>query len=149
MSLGMQIAFSAWAGVAFAGLALLFGMGRERKMPTGWQVALSLPAAAFVATSVFDQIHQGGLPRTGRLLRGGVLLFLFAIALAGSVRVLRIFWRDEEELVEQFGSSEGYIPRRRIIPLRYKALLAVLFGAAAMAAISYFYFAHLLDLESV
>ena len=140
MSQGMQIALSAWAGVAVIGLTVLLRLLRERKEP-GWQdFAFGIPAAAFIATSIYDRVHEGGLPRTGRLVRDGAILAFGIAGLVGSVRTLKAFWHDEDELAEQFGSSEGYIPQRHVIPLRYKALLAVLLSVGLVAAITIYYF---------
>jgi hypothetical protein len=139
MNQSMQIALSAWAGVAVIGLTMLLRLLRERKEP-GWQdFAFGIPAAAFIATSIYDRVHEGGLPRTGRLVRDGAILVVGIAGLIGSIRMLMTFWHDEDELAEHFGSNEGYIPRRRLLPLRYKALLSVLLVLGLAAALTVYY----------
>jgi hypothetical protein len=85
----MQIALSAWAGVAVIALGVLLRLCRERKEP-GWQdFAFGIPAAAFIATSIYDGVHQGGLPRSGRLVRDGAIL---VAGIAGMVAALTIYY---------------------------------------------------------
>ena len=140
MSPSMQIALSAWVGVATVGLAILGRLLHERKEP-GWQdVVFGVPAAAFIGASVFNQVHEGGMPRAGRLILTGIILGFGLVGLVGTVRELRTFWHDEDELAELYGSNEGYIPRRSLITLRYKALLHVLLAVGVVAAIAVYFF---------
>jgi hypothetical protein len=135
----MQVAFSAWAAVAVISLAVLLRVLREGKEPDWRDFAFGIPAAAFFAAEIYDQVHEGGLPRSGRLARDGAILAFGIAGLVGSVRTLRTFWHDEDELAELYGSNEGYIPRRQLIPLRYKALLTVLLAVGLMAAITVYF----------
>jgi hypothetical protein len=140
MSPSMQIALSAWAGVAVIGLGLLLRLLRERKEP-GWQdFAFGIPAAALIATWIYEGVHEGGLPRTGRLIRDGAFLVIAVAGLVGSARTLKTFWHDDDERAEYFGSSEGYIPHRQLIPQRYKDLLSVVALLGLIAAISIYFF---------
>jgi hypothetical protein len=141
MSPSTQIALSAIAGVAGIAVPLVIRLLRNGEGPGRTDFLVGVPAAGFFGVLVFDWIHEGGLPRTGRLIRDGAALALCVAGLIGSVRMLHANWHDEEALTDWYGSSEGYIPRPQRLPIRIKALLSILLfaGLATAIAISYFH----------
>jgi len=132
----MQFALSATAGVALVALPIVIQLVRKGRTPTGADIYVGVPAAACFATIVYDMIHQGGLPRMGRLIREGAMVAFLAASLIAWGRMLWTFWHDEDELIEQLGSNEGYIPRRRRIPVRVQAVLLMLLLAGLLALLA-------------
>jgi len=144
MDLSTQIAISATAAVAFIALPSVIQLLRKREAPAGMEFVASVPAGALLGAIIFDALHEGGLPRTARLVRDGALIILCIFGLAVSVRMLIANWRNEEALADWYGSSEGYIPRPPIVPVRIKAVLYVLFFTGFVTVLVFVFFHSLL-----
>jgi hypothetical protein len=137
----MEIAVSAAVGVIPIGLAVLFRRLKEQQAPTLQDLALSLPAAAAIGVSCYGRIHEGGLPHDVRLAAIGLVLVVAVVGLVGWIRFMLTFWHDEEELLDRLGTNEGYIPRRRLIPVQGRAILST-FGSVVIVCLLAAFFIH-------
>lgn len=98
-----------------------------------------LLVAAYFGASIFTRLDPAAPPRAARLIRDGAALIFFIGAVAASARLLITRWYDEDALAEEFGSDQGYIAKPERVPVRVKAVLRLLFFAAALAVFAFFY----------